>query len=175
MTINWNVYQQQALSTAIYPLKREIEYTVLGLCSEVGEVGDAYMNSPRAEILKELGDVYWYVAATANALNCPLQHIADEYAGDVDYVHGKAETILAVVAEAAAAAGVVKKAIRDNDGFLPHAGAERIKRNLGVILTHLEILCEWFSSTPGAVTAANLNKLADRKKRGVLAGSGDNR
>lgn len=183
--INWNEYQQGALSTAIYPLKRELEYTVLGLCSEVGEVGTAYAEGKQDawgftsgatdNIIKEIGDVYWYVAAVADALNCTLQHIVDNYTGKVEVPLGRGLVILAIVGHASEMAGVVKKAIRDNDGFLSDAGAEQIKQHLGASLDLLNTLSARFGSRAEAVTAKNLNKLADRRSRGVLQGSGDNR
>ena len=182
--MNWNEYQQQALTTAIYPLKRELEYTVLGLCSEAGELGLAYADgkgpwgfttSNVDNLLKEAGDVYWYVAAVADALNVPLQHIWDTKAVGISLSSSRGITVLQINASASEIAGVLKKAIRDNDGFMTDAGAEKIKEHLGCILLLLGGLLAFFSSTPEAVTAKNLNKLADRKTRGVLQGSGDNR
>jgi NTP pyrophosphatase (non-canonical NTP hydrolase) len=183
-TLNWNEYQQGALTTAIYPLKRELEYTVLGLCSEVGEVGVAYAagkdgwgytQAQTETLLKEIGDVYWYVAAVADALNVPLQHIWDSYTVGVPALGSRGLTVLAIGGASADIAGILKKAIRDNDGFLADAGAEEIQKRLGAILIQLANLVHQFGSTPEAVTAKNLNKLADRKSRGVLQGSGDNR
>lgn len=183
--INWNEYQQGALSTAIYPLKRELEYTVLGLCSEIGEVGMAYAEGKQDawgftagtinNLIKEIGDVYWYCAAIADALNCTLQHIVDNYAGKTNVPSGRGLVVLSTVAHASEMAGVVKKAIRDNDGYLSEAGAEQIKQHLGATIDLLNTLCARFGSDPRSVTAKNLNKLADRRSRGVLQGSGDNR
>lgn len=172
------------MSTAIYPLKRELEYTVLGLCSEVGELGEAYAAGKQGwgysredilNLLKEAGDVYWYVAAVADALNTPLGHIWTNYTSGVVIGSSRGLTVLQIVARSSAMAGVVKKSIRDNDGFLSDAGAEQIKWSLGATLIMLGALVTFFGSTPEAVTAKNLNKLADRKQRGVLQGSGDNR
>jgi hypothetical protein len=183
--LNWNEYQQQALTTAIYPLKRELEYTTFGLCSEIGEVGLAYLDGKLNEwgfsnklaqnVLKEAGDGYWYIAAVADALNVPLQHIVDNYTAGVGAYPSRGYTVVQLNGAAAEIAGVVKKAIRDNDGFLTDAGQEKIKKHLGETLVLLNNLVELFGSSPEGVTAANLNKLADRKARGVLQGSGDNR
>jgi NTP pyrophosphatase (non-canonical NTP hydrolase) len=182
--VNWNEYQQQALTTAFYPLTRELEYTVLGLGSEVGELGEAYAAGKQgwgytqdqvANLLKEAGDCYWYLAAVADALNVPLQTIRDNYASGVTIGTSRGLTVLQIVARASHMQGVVKKAIRDNDGFLSEAGAEQIKSCIGASLILLGALVVFYGSTPEAVTAKNLNKLADRKQRGVLQGSGDNR
>ena len=173
------------MTTAIYPLKRELEYTVLGLCSEAGELGLAYAEAKSSmwgftsaaitDLLKEAGDCYWYVAAVADALNVDLQTIWESYAPQTLELKSRGFLVVYISGRSGEMAGVVKKAIRDNDGFMSEAGAEKIKVQLGLTLIHLNELVRMLGSTPEAVTAKNLNKLADRKKRGVLQGSGDNR
>ena len=85
-------YQQAANATAIYgdritsPMDR-VQYTVLGLNGEAGEVAehikkalrddDGVVNDERrAKITKELGDVLWYLAQTATEIGVPLSEIA---------------------------------------------------------------------------------------------------
>lgn len=186
--LNWNEYQQGALSTAIYPLKRELEYTVLGLCSEVGEVGEAYAAGKQGwgysqeqikALHKEVGDCFWYVAAVSDALDMNLLTVADYGTAlglpPVKFSKSRGLTVLAIVAEASAMAGVVKKAIRDNDGFMPTEGRLKLMESLYKTVWLLDGLCVQYGTTRQAVMADNLNKLADRKTRGVLQGSGDNR
>lgn len=182
--INWNEYQQQALTTAIYPLKRELEYTVLGLCSEVGELGTAYAAGKQGwgyskadldNLLKEAGDCYWYVAAIADALKVNLQDVAHMDEAAPIYNGSRGLAVLDIVAAASEMAGIVKKSIRDNDGFLTGEAQTKLEYHLFRALWTLEGLVAAFGSTGAAVRAKNLNKLADRKSRGVLQGSGDNR
>ncbi|MCF7924310.1 MAG: nucleoside triphosphate pyrophosphohydrolase family protein [Candidatus Izimaplasma sp.] len=83
-----NEYQTKASSTAIYPNKgNNLIYPVLGLCGESGEVAEkvkkmirddnGILSSERREALKkELGDILWYVSATACELNFTLDEIA---------------------------------------------------------------------------------------------------
>lgn len=85
-----NDYQFQALATAIYPGKKSVQgliYTTLKLNGEAGEVAegvgkairdDGAKITPEREIalVRELGDVLWYVAATANELGYDLSEIA---------------------------------------------------------------------------------------------------
>jgi NTP pyrophosphatase (non-canonical NTP hydrolase) len=183
--VNWNEYQQQALTTAIYPLKRELEYTVLGLCSEAGELGMAYMEGKQQHwgfnqslvtaALKEAGDVYWYVAAVADALKYNLHDVWDRSVDGIETHASRGFTVVQLNGVVAEIAGIVKKAIRDNEGFLSAEGQLKIANHLHHTLVLLNNLVYLFGSTPEAVTAKNLNKLADRKARGVLQGSGDNR
>lgn len=79
-------YQQLALQTAVYPnqdTRDGLIYTVLALCGEAGELANKLKKHIRArtevneEVLAyELGDVLWYVAATANELGYELNSVA---------------------------------------------------------------------------------------------------
>lgn len=185
MTLQWNAYQQEALTTAIYPLKRELEYTVLGLCSEVGEIGEAYdkwlesgENADQGNFYSEIGDNFWYCAAVADALKFPLATIALYLDPQPEMVRAPISAdahLRAITTEVSAMAGIVKKAIRDNDGFLSSAGQDKIANHLYRTIWLLDALCDRFGTSRHIVMVKNLNKLADRKQRGVLQGSGDNR
>ena len=78
-------YQERAATTAIFPPERALEYTVLGLCSEAGEVASKLKKFIRNDygpegayemISDELSDVLWYVAAVASALGMSLEEVA---------------------------------------------------------------------------------------------------
>lgn len=82
-------YQMQSNKTAIYPEDRAVEYLVLGMCSEAGEVAGKLKkiirdnnqvidDSKRLELSKEIGDVLWYVSQLALELNIPLSIIAEQ-------------------------------------------------------------------------------------------------
>lgn len=85
---DFNDYQVQARSTAIYPdLGSNLWYPTLGLSGEAGEVAEkvkkvyrdsAGIVSPdaRLAIVKELGDVLWYVSNVASEVNVRLGTIA---------------------------------------------------------------------------------------------------
>lgn len=84
--IQFDEYQGRASKTAIYPEEYGLEYTVLGLASEAGEVagklkkyirdGMSYGDLETA-LVAELGDVLWYVAAVATELGVHLSTIAE--------------------------------------------------------------------------------------------------
>lgn len=184
--ITWDEYQQQALTTAIYPLSRELDYTILGLCSEVGEIGEAYdaweiddmgEEAPATylNLLSEIGDNFWYCAAVADALKLPLSFVANATSPDGPAFLSTDAHIRAITTEVSKLAGILKKSIRDNDGFLSDAAQTKIVEHLSRTLWLLDRLCRRFGTSHTAVMNKNLNKLADRKQRGVLQGSGDNR
>ena len=81
-------YQKDAVATAIYPNQGDnLYYPALGLAGEAGEVCDKIKKIMRdcdgiptgdqeIEILKELGDVLWYVANLCEELDCDMSHAA---------------------------------------------------------------------------------------------------
>ena len=82
MTIN--EYQQLAMKTLNPELgKRDVLINgVMGLCGEAGEAIDIVKKHlaqghtlDRDALIKELGDVAWYLAETAYALGVPLEEV----------------------------------------------------------------------------------------------------
>ena len=71
--------------------------------------------------------------------------------------------------------GKIKKIIRDNGGIITPEATEEIKKALGDTLWYIASMCENLGITLEDVAKANIDKLHDRQKRGVLGGSGDNR
>lgn len=85
--MNINTYQQQASKTAIYQDK--VIYPTLGLVGEAGEIAnkvkkilrdnDGEMQEDvRQNLISELGDVLWYVAALATDLRAELSEVANK-------------------------------------------------------------------------------------------------
>ncbi len=81
-------YQKQAMSTAVYPnIGSNPTYPTLGLCGESGELaekmkkairddGGIISDARKTEMIKELGDVMWYIAALANELGVSMATVA---------------------------------------------------------------------------------------------------
>ena len=81
-----NEYQKKASKTAVYPELYAFPYLATGLASEAGEVaglvskgirGDNCGAVPNYELVKELGDVLWFVAQMATELEVDLEFIAE--------------------------------------------------------------------------------------------------
>jgi NTP pyrophosphatase (non-canonical NTP hydrolase) len=76
-----------ALRTAVYPnITRNLNYPILGLCGEAGELANKWKKVIRDEdgvmsagtrdkIIDELGDVLWYVGCIANELDVTLDDV----------------------------------------------------------------------------------------------------
>ena len=82
--MNLNEYQQLALTTLNPALdKKDVLINgVMGLCGEAGEAIDIVKKHlaqghelDRDALIKELGDVAWYLAETAYALGVPLEEV----------------------------------------------------------------------------------------------------
>jgi len=84
--MNINTYQQEAAKTAIYSNK--LIYPTLGLNGEAGEIANKVkkilrdssgelQDNIRQNLIDELGDVLWYVAALATDLGVELSEIAN--------------------------------------------------------------------------------------------------
>lgn len=85
--MNINTYQEEASKTAIY--KDKLIYPTLGLCGEAGEMANKVKKILRdnngqiceevkQNLIAELGDVLWYVAAIATDLGADLNSVAAE-------------------------------------------------------------------------------------------------
>ena len=88
--MNFDEYQQKAITTAVYPKQQALPYLALGLSGEAAEVANKvkkilrgdYDNDPiKAEeamvsISKELGDTLWYLSVLASELGDNLSTIA---------------------------------------------------------------------------------------------------
>jgi NTP pyrophosphatase (non-canonical NTP hydrolase) len=88
VTDGFDIYQDLANNTAIYPDNVRILYPALGL-GEAGEVqgkikkiyrdkGGEWSAADRMEVAKELGDLLWYIAAVARDLNVSMGYIATQ-------------------------------------------------------------------------------------------------
>jgi NTP pyrophosphatase (non-canonical NTP hydrolase) len=90
--MNFNAYQELALSTAVYQsIGENLVYPAMGLAGETGEYVDKVKKNWRnkgsmsaanlsfeekMEFAKELGDILWYVAASSRELGVDLSEIA---------------------------------------------------------------------------------------------------
>jgi NTP pyrophosphatase (non-canonical NTP hydrolase) len=82
---DFDQYQFDAATTAIYPLEKALEYLSLGLASECGEltghIAKWYRKDtefPRAAVKAELGDILWFVSELSRYLEFGLADVAEE-------------------------------------------------------------------------------------------------
>jgi NTP pyrophosphatase (non-canonical NTP hydrolase) len=90
VTQTFGGYQRHSRETAIYPeIGNNIVYPTLGLAGEAGEVAETVKKMVRdddgkltderkATLVKELGDVLWYLSQIASEIEVNLAYIAGE-------------------------------------------------------------------------------------------------
>lgn len=69
----------------------------------------------------------------------------------------------------------VKKVYRDDNGYLTQEMEEDLAKEIGDVFWYLAALCSDLDISMEAAALGNLQKLLDRKERGVIQGSGDDR
>lgn len=77
---------------------------------------------------------------------------------------------LGLAGEAGEVANLIKKMIRDGVDI-----QDKIEKELGDVLAYLTLLANLFGFDLKYIAATNINKLEERRERGTLQGSGDDR
>lgn len=88
-----------------------------------------------------------------------------------DLLHG----VLGLNGEAGEVAEKLKKIIRDKNSIVSDEDKQELKKELGDVLWYIAVVAEELGLSLNDVAEANIAKLADRKSRNKLQGSGDNR
>lgn len=83
--------------------------------------------------------------------------------------------ILGLVGESGEVAEKYKKIIRNQGGDMTDDNRQELTKELGDVLWYIAVLARYLDVDLEVVAAANLEKLADRKQRNVIASGGDNR
>ena len=83
--------------------------------------------------------------------------------------------LLGLCGESGEIAEKAKKIIRDKDSDFSEWDKEDIIKELGDVMWHVAVIADYFDIPLGEIGEKNIAKLADRLKRGVIGGSGDNR
>lgn len=83
--------------------------------------------------------------------------------------------VLGLASEAGEVCGKVKKVLRDKGGVIDDSTREALSKELGDVLWYLSNSASELNISLGDIALENLEKLYDRKERGVLKGDGDNR
>ena len=84
-------------------------------------------------------------------------------------------TTLGLTGEAGEVANKLKKVLRDEGGKLTGARKYELAMELGDVYWYLARCADELGYSLSDIAQWNVDKLNDRKKRGVIGGSGDNR
>lgn len=88
---------------------------------------------------------------------------------------GFLEKILGIAGESGELTDKIKKILRDKNGEVSIEDKDDITKELGDILWYVSAVSYYLDIPLEHVAQANIDKLSNRKERGVLKGEGDNR
>jgi NTP pyrophosphatase (non-canonical NTP hydrolase) len=83
--------------------------------------------------------------------------------------------VLGLNGEAGEVAEKLKKIIRDKQGIVSDDDKHELAKELGDVLWYIAVFANDLGVSLDQIAQQNLDKLASRKDRGMLGGSGDNR
>ena len=83
--------------------------------------------------------------------------------------------VLGLVGETGEIAEKVKKLVRDQHSDLDRLDRDDMAAELGDVLWYAAVLADFLGLSLGDIAQRNIAKLADRQRRSVLGGAGDNR
>ncbi len=82
---------------------------------------------------------------------------------------------LGIAGEAGEVVEKIKKIMRNDKGVITESKKEELVKEMGDVLWYLSQLSRFLGKPFSEVARINIEKLADRQKRGVIASEGDNR
>ena len=82
---------------------------------------------------------------------------------------------LGLAGEAGEVANKVKKLVRDGTSSLPKEWKENTASEIGDVLWYCAVLADDLGISLGKIASENEKKLQDRRRRGMISGSGDSR
>jgi NTP pyrophosphatase (non-canonical NTP hydrolase) len=83
--------------------------------------------------------------------------------------------VMGIAGEAGELTDKWKKLVAYNDGKITDKDLEELSKEIGDILWYMALFADRLGLSFGDIASQNLKKLADRQKRDVIKGKGDNR
>lgn len=173
--INYASYEALAITTKCYSDKVTLPYVTLGLCGELGEFYEKLkQEADDQSTVAEFQDILWYLAAIR--IEFSLKEITDwPKPSDKEIGPFDLPSSVGKIAEQ------IKKYLRDDwkegqEISLSEERKEKIQSAWNEVMQIMvDINDRVFDLTMNQQGQQNIEKLASRKQRNVIHGSGDNR
>lgn len=190
--MNLNEYQTLARGTAL-PTAETLNYLMPGLAGEAGEVAEFFYETEvlperkdDKELLSELADVCWFIALIADIQGWSLEDIVLDGAFDsfeqyqnLAHIDAPSYSTDLLLKELGMHVGDVQsawaKSVRDNYGSINPEKEKKIQLGLANTFWSVARIASNYGVDVLDILQSNIDKLYDRKSRGVLGGSGNNR
>lgn len=188
--LKYEVYSDEVATLAIYPFANAgnvsaVLYPTLGLNGEAGELLEKVLDLPLldfnvTEVLKEAGDVLWYLTRVSVESGYSLSEIVESVEAN-KLVGGNDEftEVIEIILASTRISEKMKKALRDDNGDIhakmDDARREAIRDDLVKIAEHLIRFSLSLGSSLEEIAVINLEKLNSRASRNLINGDGDNR
>lgn len=183
--LSMSEYRAFVAERSIYPGSGTLigaTYCGLKMAGEAGELLEhVLVESDKNLILKEAGDVLWYVIASERELNMNLavcQHEEPDYLVRGVRGAGPHEWAAALSIAVSKYTESLGKSMRDGDysgGELTDTWRERLRDQLEMVLWCIGGVGSCYGQKLHQIAELNVKKLKDRDARGVTKGDGDNR
>jgi NTP pyrophosphatase (non-canonical NTP hydrolase) len=95
----------------------------------------------------------------------------EKLANETDLIHPINYYFLGLVEEAGEVAGLRKRFLRDEGNI----DSEKLAKELGDVLWYVAMIGKQYHLNMDEIAVSNIKKLTDRKERGVITGTGDER
>lgn len=173
--MTYKEYELVANQTALYCKEVAVSYVTIGLAGEIGELFEKMSyEAGFDDVVKELGDVFWYAAMIRVELDLDVE---DDWDWNKDL---RMPDAFDLVIEAGKLSEQVKKYLRD-DYVAGEVNVFSEKRKKAVteawknLWSYLGGLAKSFGTSIEEVALKNNEKLSSRAERNVIHGEGDNR
>lgn len=187
---------QTAASTTALPTAYDYEYLIPGLISEVGEMHGKLAKAHRdgwdlhqlqEELTKELGDVCWMVAILLDGLGVHDEHSFQFWINPGSTARNQYDEVFTHSSPIMSSMAALRASVWQITNLLDSQLRPKTKGSHTITNAYFTQRCVtlWFMLGMVAVNLTghgldyvlrgNLAKLADRKARGTIEGSGDNR
>jgi len=168
-------YEEISSGSAIYPGQGSINglaYVALKLTGEVAELAEAAMAD---DVVKEAGDVLWYLGAMHRELEVVVRPETELDVICAEYGAPPVNPDVINLIAAGKIGELVGKAMRDDKGELSANSRALIINHMSAIFVGVAQYLNIVQVSMTDAMLVNLEKLRDRAMRGTLHGSGDDR